>query len=57
MTDVISYDDLGLADRLNVPILSPDPDISKLYSSKSGAKRIFASAEVCHVPSSGSFVM
>ncbi|XP_065912018.1 IQ domain-containing protein H-like isoform X2 [Dysidea avara] len=51
MTDVISYDDLGLADRLNVPILSPDPDISKLYSSKSGAKRIFASAEVLCPPS------
>ena len=46
MTDVVSYDDLEMSDRLNIPILSADPDVSHLYSNKSGAKRIFTSAEV-----------
>ena len=46
ITDVVSYDDLGMSDRLNIPILSADPDVSHLYSNKSGAKRIFTSAEV-----------
>jgi len=54
MTDVISYDDLALSDRLNVPILSSDPDITHLYSTKSGAKRIFASTEVHCFSSCGS---
>lgn len=46
VTDMIADDDLGISDRLNIPILSPDPDVSHLYSTKSGAKRIFTSAEV-----------
>ena len=46
VTDVVSYDDLVMSDRLNLPILSADPDVSHLYSNKSGAKRIFTSAEV-----------
>lgn len=46
VTDMISYDDLTMADRLNVPILSADPDVSHLYSNKSGAKQIFTSTEV-----------
>ena len=46
VSDVVSYDDLELSDRLNIPIVSADPDVSHLYSNKSGAKRIFISAEV-----------
>lgn len=36
---------------LDLPVLSPDPEIANLYTSKSGTKRIFLSAKVDIPPS------
>lgn len=43
-------DDVYVSDYLNVPVLSPEPDVAHLYSTKSGSKRIFTSAGITMPP-------
>ena len=43
---LVGVDDIKLCVALNVPLMGSLPDIANTYSTKSGAKRIFASAEV-----------
>lgn len=50
LTGVPHVDDVYLSDYLNVPVLSPEPDVAHLYSTKSGAKRIFTNAGVTVPP-------
>jgi len=44
--NAVGADDVRVSMRLKLPLLGPDDRLATLYSSKSGCKRIFASAQV-----------
>ena len=51
-------DNLALADRLGLPLLGCAPDIGQLYSSRTGAKRVFTQVtDVCEFKDRSGYCM
>lgn len=46
MPAMVGQDDKALACKLQLPLFAGDPVVTHIYSTKSGAKRLFQAADV-----------